>query len=243
VQSINKEGFVQKEIRIALDVADEKPEGTIFVIPARLEQCDVPQRLSHLHWVDLFEKDGYEHLYKALQLRAHGLGIPIIHKADALPVPSTGSGNEITFPKYSSFQTDLEELIREATSDFINVRGAKSRTQVSDGYLSYESKFTFEYSSHNAIWNTEGRWYFTCTFCERVSLQQAEKVFAERVQDIKSTLADRWKFEERDKPNSLYRKELEAIKKYNSLRIRMAIAAYNQGTSSQVDFTLEQLIP
>src|SRR2546426_12139822 len=35
--SITKEGYVQKEIRFALDVAAEKPEGTIFVIPVRLE--------------------------------------------------------------------------------------------------------------------------------------------------------------------------------------------------------------
>ena len=33
--SVNKEGYVQKEIRMALDVADEKPEGTIYLIPAR----------------------------------------------------------------------------------------------------------------------------------------------------------------------------------------------------------------
>src|SRR6266851_4793692 len=42
--SIAKEGYVQKEIKIALDVADEKPDGTIFIIPARLNEnqfnCD-----------------------------------------------------------------------------------------------------------------------------------------------------------------------------------------------------------
>ena len=69
-QSVNKEGFVQKEIKIALDAADEKPEGEIFIIPARLENCDVPERISQLHWVDLFSDNGYEWLMKALRLRA-----------------------------------------------------------------------------------------------------------------------------------------------------------------------------
>ncbi|MBL0347269.1 toll/interleukin-1 receptor domain-containing protein [Candidatus Villigracilis affinis] len=41
--SINKEGYIQKEIKQALDVADEKPDGTIFIIPLRLEDCDVPE--------------------------------------------------------------------------------------------------------------------------------------------------------------------------------------------------------
>jgi len=67
--SVTKEGFVQKEIRYALDVADEKPEGTIFIIPVRLENCDVPQRLRRLHWVNLFEMSGYRRLLSALRTR------------------------------------------------------------------------------------------------------------------------------------------------------------------------------
>ena len=84
-QSVNKEGFIQKEIRIALDAADEKPEGTIFIIPARLENCNMPERISQFHWVDLFTSDGYERLIKALTIRAKTLNIelkPIIKKAN-----------------------------------------------------------------------------------------------------------------------------------------------------------------
>lgn len=36
-KSVSKEGYVQKEIRLALDMADQKPDETIFIIPARLE--------------------------------------------------------------------------------------------------------------------------------------------------------------------------------------------------------------
>jgi hypothetical protein len=68
--STTKSGYVQKEIKSALDVADEQPEGTIFLIPARLEECIVPARLSHLQWVNLFERAGYANLLKALRLRA-----------------------------------------------------------------------------------------------------------------------------------------------------------------------------
>lgn len=67
--SITKEGFVQKEIKYALDVADEKPEGTIFIVPLRLEECAVPTRLTKWHWVDYFKEQGYTQLVKALRLR------------------------------------------------------------------------------------------------------------------------------------------------------------------------------
>ena len=69
-RSSTKAGFVQKEIRQALDVADEQPEGTIFLIPLRLEDCDVPERLRRWQWVNWFEDGGYARLLLALQLRA-----------------------------------------------------------------------------------------------------------------------------------------------------------------------------
>ncbi|GAC1347732.1 MAG: hypothetical protein NVSMB27_13810 [Ktedonobacteraceae bacterium] len=71
--SITKVGFVQKEIRLALDAADAQPEGTIFLVPVRLEKCDLPERLKHLHAVNLFEKEGYELLLRALKSRADEL--------------------------------------------------------------------------------------------------------------------------------------------------------------------------
>ncbi|MBI3165717.1 MAG: TIR domain-containing protein [Anaerolineales bacterium] len=74
-KSINKEGYVQREIKFALDIADEKPEGTIFIIPARLENCKVPERLSLYHWVELFREDGYDKLMRALSARAEKIGV------------------------------------------------------------------------------------------------------------------------------------------------------------------------
>lgn len=71
-RSLSKEGFVQKEIKCALDVADEKPEGTIYIVPARLEPCEVPARLKQWHWVDLFDFRGFDRLLRTLELNAKG---------------------------------------------------------------------------------------------------------------------------------------------------------------------------
>jgi formylglycine-generating enzyme required for sulfatase activity len=72
--SVDKEGYVQKEISFALDKALEKPEGTIFIVPVKLEDCDVPKRLNRFQWVDVFRQDGYKRLMLGLQKRASGLG-------------------------------------------------------------------------------------------------------------------------------------------------------------------------
>jgi DNA segregation ATPase FtsK/SpoIIIE, S-DNA-T family len=83
--SIDNEGHVQKEIEVALDVADEEPDDTIFIIPLKLEDCDVPERLGQRHWVDFFSSLGYERLVRALQFRitSLGLGISQIPPSDA----------------------------------------------------------------------------------------------------------------------------------------------------------------
>lgn len=52
--SVDHKGVVQKELKIALDVLDEFPESQIFVIPVRLDDCNVPFSFSTKSWLDLF---------------------------------------------------------------------------------------------------------------------------------------------------------------------------------------------
>jgi WD40 repeat protein len=64
--AIEKSGFIHREMKLALEVAEEKPDSKTYVIPVRLEQCVVPEALTRWHWVDLFDKRGYQRLVKAL---------------------------------------------------------------------------------------------------------------------------------------------------------------------------------
>lgn len=73
-KSVQSEGVVQREIRYAIDIANEKPEGATFLIPARLDNCEIPLRLKNYQSVNLFEPRGYDRLIKALQYRSETLG-------------------------------------------------------------------------------------------------------------------------------------------------------------------------
>lgn len=57
-------GVVQKELKIALDVLEEFPEGHIFVIPARIDECKVPFSFSSKKWIDFFIPDSKVKLLK-----------------------------------------------------------------------------------------------------------------------------------------------------------------------------------
>jgi hypothetical protein len=60
-------GYRHEELRIALEKANSLPEGVSFLIPARLEVCDLPEPLRRWQCVDLFEPAGYRKLIKVLQ--------------------------------------------------------------------------------------------------------------------------------------------------------------------------------
>jgi hypothetical protein len=60
-------GYVQQELRYALHRAADRAEGSIYLIPVRLEPCEMPDELRHLHPVDLFEPGGYRRLVQVLR--------------------------------------------------------------------------------------------------------------------------------------------------------------------------------
>jgi TIR domain len=64
--STTKTGFVQKEIREALEMLELVPDGKIFLIPMRLDDCDIPESLSDQHCVSLFAEDGMAKLLRAM---------------------------------------------------------------------------------------------------------------------------------------------------------------------------------
>lgn len=66
-RSVSKRGYVQKEVSFALDVLGEIPTGQIFLIPLRLEPCEVPPTLSFLHWLDIDSDENYQKLYEAIE--------------------------------------------------------------------------------------------------------------------------------------------------------------------------------
>jgi hypothetical protein len=90
-RAMTKSGYVHKELRLALDVAAEQPEGAIFVVPARLEECVVPESLKRYQWVDLFRAEGYGELVRGLRQRAQQLGLTAAAQG---AVPSTELGTD-----------------------------------------------------------------------------------------------------------------------------------------------------
>lgn len=73
--SVIKHGYVQKEIRRALEILEQMPESDIFLIPARLTACQPSHSaLEKLNWVDMFPdwERGFEKIVKVLKTHSGG---------------------------------------------------------------------------------------------------------------------------------------------------------------------------
>jgi len=52
--STGRRGFVNTELKNGLEVLQEFPEGQIYFIPVRLDDCDVPFSIKEIQYVDFF---------------------------------------------------------------------------------------------------------------------------------------------------------------------------------------------
>ena len=116
-KSVNKEGYVQKEIRKVLDISDQKPDGTIFIIPLRLEDCEPPRRLRIWQYVDYFPFErqawAYQRLLASIKARFDTM--------DNSKAPLT-MGEPAPNGLLTSMEMDVARLLSER----------KSREQISD---------------------------------------------------------------------------------------------------------------
>lgn len=114
-KQFNQAGFQQKEVRIALNEAELKPEGEIFIIPVRLDECDTLESLRKWHWVDLFEGDGYKRLLRSLQTRAKNIGLDLELsevEGKVLKILVTGGRETSQTIKDVAFQIGYQVIVR-----------------------------------------------------------------------------------------------------------------------------------
>jgi len=127
--SVQKQGYIQKEFRLALDTYAQKPPGSIYLIPVKLNGCEIPDyqmpefgvSLRDIQWIELGQEDGFERLVRAVEY-AIGTGKLI-------------ESNLKIFEK----TTNGEKLKIETNSRYITIgRSPKSDVLLEDKTISWE---------------------------------------------------------------------------------------------------------
>lgn len=109
--SVDKRGYVQKEINEALEVLSEFPDNKIFFIPVRLDECEPSQgRLNDLHRVDMFPNwdNGFAKILSVLKPNGEKRGgAQFIHET---PEFDTQNTDNAPYSNDIFMQPDLEIL-------------------------------------------------------------------------------------------------------------------------------------
>ncbi|MEW5940559.1 MAG: toll/interleukin-1 receptor domain-containing protein [Chloroflexota bacterium] len=129
--SVTKEGYVQRELKFAYEIALEKPEGTIFVIPFRLDDCIVPRRLREWHYINYFPDwyldSAYKRLLESLEIRAKEKK-EIVARLRKLEIEKIGESIRIDIEEEERTLSELKKL--EARIFYQPYNGEKVTTDV-----------------------------------------------------------------------------------------------------------------
>lgn len=121
-RSQNKRGYIQKEIREALDIAETFPEEQIFIVPAKIEDCQIPERLAKWQVTDVYHDEGKRKILNFLKTKLGISNFPLL-KAQEQELRSILSPDLVTdtllFRKYS-FATSVMRSKEQSKSLYIS---------------------------------------------------------------------------------------------------------------------------
>jgi hypothetical protein len=68
--TVQRGEVLQYEYDSALEIQRQRLEGEIYIIPVRLEPCEVPDCFMHLQYMDVYEQAGWDSLIRALRSKS-----------------------------------------------------------------------------------------------------------------------------------------------------------------------------
>jgi len=164
--SVTKRGYVQKELKEALEVFDEFPSSEVFIIPVRLDDCEISEdSIRELHIADL--NDSYENtLDKIVRVvRSNMLGaVQLLSLAGKPEIVSLGNNVTIRY-HISSISSSVSSvwlgasMVHSASGkEICNVVQDKS-IDVKEGQHEYTRELTVqdpaqlgEYILYGSVW-------------------------------------------------------------------------------------------
>jgi hypothetical protein len=81
--SIDRRGYVQREIKLALDKFEEKLIGDIYIIPVLLDSdCRIPDQLKQIHCVKAWEGNAFSEIEEAINHQLCAIGAEVQAEKD-----------------------------------------------------------------------------------------------------------------------------------------------------------------
>jgi hypothetical protein len=180
---------LQKDItEVILDFALKNPN--LYIIPTRLEECEIPINLRKFQYVDLFNEN-YERLVHVLRLRAESIGIR--HGETPLSMPNMERLEERESLKR---RVEAESKERQAVSKEVREKAERQATE----------KVAREKAERQAI-EKMAREKAERQAIEKMAREKAEKQAAEKMARVREQREMPRQEMSRPKPNVVNRRE------------------------------------
>ncbi len=165
--SVAKRGYIQREFNLALTHAEIMLDDDIYIIPLKLDECNIPTKLQKYQWINIENENAYDIVLKALhtqrQKRLEELSIEerkiddySIQSID-LKIPNVSNDNYICeipiFYENNYFDAEcLNTIIKARCYDFVSTH----REEIEEDIKNLESfyiqiDYEINYISKNII--------------------------------------------------------------------------------------------
>jgi hypothetical protein len=67
--SVSKRGYIQREFKLALTHMEDKLETDIYLIPLKIDDCEIPDNLQKYQWTELKKSNSFEIISEAIELQ------------------------------------------------------------------------------------------------------------------------------------------------------------------------------
>ncbi len=144
--SVGKRGYVQREFRKALEYCEYKLDSDIYVIPLKIDDCEVPMNLQKFQWIELID-DAFDQIVKSIEIQRSSL----LNTSNSLEISNQSVPREKHIKKgeygdcspkhiyefhYPQFELSTEESFIELNTLFQN-DVLNNLLMVRDNYFNY----------------------------------------------------------------------------------------------------------
>ncbi len=129
--SVKKRGYVQREFKLALDYFQEKLEDDIYLIPLKINDCNIPNNLSGFQWIEYNTEDCFNQILESLTIQKNKyLGKPnsktenefitSVNLKSTFRVRILNLEGDLHYERYFYLELKKDKLLKETRKDLVS---------------------------------------------------------------------------------------------------------------------------
>ncbi len=119
--SVDRRGYVQRELKLAIDKAEEKLSGDIYIIPVILDQdTQIPAQFKSIQCVKAWEDNCYDAIKNAINHQLSAIGVEVRAAQERASLAWTQTIYRESWKGLPGYELDLK-VLRFSSAEYFNI--------------------------------------------------------------------------------------------------------------------------